>query len=99
MGRERCYLNRLARQSKSGAMPEMKSYGAELPPKWHLFGNENEEKAFRVLAMIWWEGHYKSERKHLSDDLLVAVIQLQKQNEISADPAGTCYLACWSQRR
>ena len=70
-----------------------------LPPKWHLFGSESEEKAFRVLSMTWWQGNQMAKQHHLSDDLLVAVLQLLIRDAESDDPAGTCYLACWSQRR
>lgn len=70
-----------------------------LPPKWHLFGNETEEKSFRVLTMTWWQGNQTAKRHHISDDLLVAVVQLLIRDNESGDPAGTCFLACWSQRR
>ena len=73
--------------------------GYMLPPKWHFFGNEMEEKAFRVLTMAWWRGNFDTKRSHYSDDLLVAVIQTHRQDDGDADLPGTCYLACWSQRR
>jgi len=80
--------------------PDRNDYGVQnhLPPKWHLFGNESEERAFRVLSMSWWQGH-SSNLNHASDDLLVAVVQLVEGDPESGDSAGTCYLACWSQRR
>ncbi|CAB9526652.1 expressed unknown protein [Seminavis robusta] len=66
-----------------------------LPPRWHMFGNESEERAFRVLAMDWWNGDKGATRNHLSGDLLVAVIE---RHESQPDEPGVCYLACWSQR-
>lgn len=78
-----------------------------LQQKWHFFGNESEEKAFRVIAMTWWESRASLKSKkvgtpndnYLTDDLLVAIIQLQEDDDNSQCKAGTCFLACWSQRR
>lgn len=70
------------------------------PPKWRLFGNEADERTFRVLAMTWWEG--SPDRKtgvgdiHY-DDLLVAVIAVQ--DETKEKKHDLLYLACWSPRR
>ena len=99
VGKERGHLfeGRKQTESKSGSL--LHGRGFLFPPKWHLFGNETEEKSIRVLAMTWWEGKPDGKRSHASDDLLVAVIQIQRQESRNADPPGTCYLSCWSQRR
>lgn len=65
-------------------------------PKWRLFGNETDERTFRVLSMTWWEG--SSDRKSgLNDDLLVAVIAVQDENKDKKED--NLHLACWSPRR
>ena len=66
--------------------------------KWHLFGSETEERAFKVLSMTWWEGaavqqqqqQQSLEQQHESDDLLVAIVQSN---------SGQQYLSCWSPKR
>lgn len=99
VGKDREYMRGEAQQPTTIPEGVMNRRGYMLPPKWHFFGNETEEKAFRVLTMAWWKGNADSKRSHASDDLLVAVIQMQRQEDGNSDPPGTCYLACWSQRR
>lgn len=99
VGKSKEYTFDDSQQSASDPESFANRRGCMLPPKWHLFGNETEEKAFRVLAMTWWRGNADAKRSHASDDLLVAIIQIQRQAENYADEPGTCYLACWSQRR
>ena len=96
---DRTFMFEASTPSTLNNEPQSYSCRHSLPPKWHLFGNETEEKAFRVLTMAWWQGHQMAKRHHVSDDLLCAVVQLQRNDAGSGDPAGTCYLACWSQRR
>lgn len=66
-------------------------------PRWRLFGNAADERAFRVLAMTWWEGTFLSSDEGLgtvdTDDLLVAVIEVLDGREDSG-----YYLSCWSSR-
>jgi len=65
-------------------------------PKWKLFGSENEERAFRTIAMTWWEGDTCQNKESLrvhSDDLLIAVIEREEGSKQKL------YLACWSRRR
>jgi hypothetical protein len=69
-----------------------KSKHAHSNPRWHLFGNEAEERSFRVLAMKWWEGCEASTDEHFSDSILVAVIYVEEGNEKGY------YLSCWSHR-
>jgi hypothetical protein len=91
------YMPRTPKEKRAQFAPSRKTgAGYTLPPKWHLFGNEMEERSFRVLAMTWWEGNEsKDAERHLCDDLLIAIIQLQNDD----DSSGASYLACWSQRR
>jgi hypothetical protein len=60
--------------------------------KWRLFGSETEERAFKVLAMTWWEGAAVQGQgpEHESDDLLVTIVQSN---------SGQQYLSCWSPKR
>jgi hypothetical protein len=95
--KERSYL--FPDTETNGKTHSKATAGPRLPPKWYLFGNEIEEKAFQVIAMTWWEGDEKRRQNHLNDDLIVAVIQLQKQAEKTSNPTGRFYLACWSHRR
>jgi hypothetical protein len=64
-------------------------------PKWHLFGNEAEEKSFRVVAMKWWEGCDTIgggiDGKYF-DDILVAVIEVLKGTDQGY------YLSSWPHR-
>jgi len=64
-------------------------------PKWHLFGNEAEEKSFRVVAMNWWEGcdtiGGEIDEKYF-DDILVAVIEVLEGTDQGY------YLSSWSHR-
>lgn len=74
-----------------------------LHPKWRLFGSEAEERGFRVLAMTWWEAKNSGKQDFgMSDDLLVAVIQLDSGDSLPGGVDGRkpkYYLACWSRRR
>jgi hypothetical protein len=99
VGRDREYISEHMQDPAADVESAMVTRGQMLPPKWRLFGNETEEKAFRVLTMAWWKGNNGSKRSHSTDDLLVAVIQIQRQEDSNPDPPGTCYLACWSVRR
>lgn len=66
-------------------------------PKWRMFGSENAERAFRVLAMTWWEGEVDFGLDDaMSDDILVAVLEVYSAPE-QAD-GGKRYLAGWSRR-
>ena len=69
-------------------------------PRWRLFGSEADERAFRVLAMTWWEGDTDciiGSDDMSSDDLLIAVIELQNDFGVTNDDRR--FLACWSRRR
>jgi hypothetical protein len=68
-------------------------------PRWRLFANETHERAFRVLAMTWWEGLLGlksdlSETHAHTDDFLVAIIEVLE----SLDKCQGYYLSCWSGR-
>ena len=86
----------------SGQMPNTKvGVPARMDqPKWRLFGSEADERAFRVLAMTWWEGDTDciiGSDDMRSDDLLIAAIELQNDSGETNDDR--CFLACWSRRR
>jgi hypothetical protein len=79
----------------------------QLQCRWHVFGNETEERAFRVIAMTWWEvgGNYGMKTTHpysygVVDDCLVAVIERTEENDDDCTTSGTgeFYLSCWSSR-
>lgn len=99
VGKDRSHLFEEAAHSEAVLHTSTNRRGYMLPPKWHFFGNETEEKSFRVLTMRWWPGNTDAKRSHTSDDLLVAVIQMQRREDKNAIQPGSCYLACWSQRR
>lgn len=85
-----------------GQMPNSKVDGLVRidQPKWRLFGSEADERAFRVLAMTWWEGDtdcINGSDDMRSDDLLIAVIELQNDSGETNDDLH--FLACWSRRR
>lgn len=94
------YVREPGDEKKTGSIPSRKGGAVfNLPPKWHLFGNEMEEKSFRVIAMAWWEGIESTiDDHHLCDDLLIAIIQLHYKED-QGSTSGAYYLACWSQRR
>jgi hypothetical protein len=64
-------------------------------PKWRLFANETNEKAFRVVAMTWWEGVVDKPDVTAAcaqtDDLLVVIIEVLEGHELNG-----YYLSCWS---
>lgn len=103
MSSDRLFQSKRQRlRSDNGQKPNTKVDGNVRAdqPRWRLFGNEADERAFRVLAMTWWEGDVdfsNGSDDMRSDDLLVAVIELQN------DPGDTNvdqrFLACWSRRR
>jgi hypothetical protein len=84
-------LTRMDSKRKLKATSE-KLRHARSNPRWHLFGNEAEERSFRVLAMKWWEGCETSTDERFSDSILVAVIYVEEGNEKGY------YLSCWSHR-
>jgi hypothetical protein len=58
--------------------------------KWKQFGTPNEERAFSVVAMSWWEGRrVRKKREDETDDLLLAIVQTN---------CGQQYLSCWSSK-
>ena len=86
----------------TGQMPNTKVGGRVRvdQPKWRLFGSEADERAFRVLAMTWWEGdtdYIVGSDDTKSDDLLIAAIELQNDSGETNDDGR--FLACWSRRR
>jgi hypothetical protein len=91
-----------SKQQPNGQKPNIKVDGTVRvdQPKWRLFGSETDERGFRVLAMTWWEGDvnfsYGSDDLR-SDDLLLAVIELQNDSGDTSDDQR--FLACWSRRR
>lgn len=70
--------------------------------KWKMITNQDEEKSFRVHAMVWWERD--NEKSPLGDmgnvpeDLLIAVIEYMP-NESDDTFEREFYLVCWSRRR
>jgi hypothetical protein len=79
----------------------------QLQCRWHVFGNETEERSFRVIAMTWWEvgGNYGMKTTHpflngVIDDCLVAVIECieESDNDLTITGTGEFYLSCWSSR-
>mmetsp|Transcript_4958 Transcript_4958/g.14430 ORF Transcript_4958/g.14430 Transcript_4958/m.14430 type:complete len:2326 (-) Transcript_4958:158-7135(-) len=63
---------------------------ASYVPRWRLFGNEVEERSFRVVAMTWWECD-PSSLVDYDEDLLVTIIQHCDSRQQ--------FLACWSAKR
>ena len=61
--------------------------------RWHRFANDSSERAFRVLAMAWWEGR-EATQEYMAEDLLVAVIAVPETNGQTSH-----YLSCWSPSR
>lgn len=66
-------------------------------PRWRMFGNEADEKAFRVVAMSWWEGAAINSEDFLdngiANDLLIAVIEVVEGQEDCG-----FYISCWSSK-
>jgi hypothetical protein len=84
-------LERMDSRRTATSTSEKLSY-ARSHPRWHLFGNEAEERSFRVLAMKWWEGCETSSDARFSDSILVAVVEIAEGSEKG------CYLSGWSHR-
>ena len=88
--------SRSSKQNRRPRVPSAAAVASILKPKWRLFGNETEERQFRVLAMTWWEGKQQPyyaggiEEEHITEDLLVAIIECHN---------GRQYLSCWSPKR
>lgn len=68
-----------------------------LHPRWHMFGNETDERIIRVLAMSWWEDAVlisdNGQGIVPSVDLLVAVVEVIDGVERSG-----YYLSCWPSK-
>ena len=78
--------------------------------KWRMLANASEEKSFKVHAMVWWEKNSQSTRdteskEDLSDDLLVAVIEIlnegnfSESNKKKESRIPQFHIVCWSRRR
>ena len=98
-GEDRGYMLQEPQSPKADKETSLSRRNPMHTPKWHFFGNESEEKAFRVLAMTWWQGEPNTKAGHTSGDLLVAVIQLYRKQDSSNNHQPGAFLACWSQRR
>ncbi len=90
------------RQSSFTRLPHLGKTWRGIGSRWRFFGREAEERAFRVLAMAWWEGIDSVETtagESWSETLIIAVVQLESGQSDETNPNRHRYLACWSPRR
>jgi len=83
-------VNRNAKGDRDAAVAKMLRRGHS-HPRWSLFGNEADERRFRVISMAWWEGSGPDTTNSISsDDILVTVIEVLDGKEGRA-----FFLPCW----